>query len=370
MDDFDSLVAAAHERGLRVLLDLVACHTSIEHPWFREHPDRYIWSPVDGPPNNWVSAFGGPAWSRDEQTGRWYLHSFYPEQPDLDWRNPEVVAAMQDVVRFWLDRGADGFRLDAIDRLVKDEQLRDDPPATEPFPLPQRPDSERLNQIYSRHRPETIEALRSIREAAGDAFLVGEVFQPTRDYPPYLTVLDSVFCFELLFAPWDAAALRAAIEPALELERVAWVMSNHDFDRLATRLGAASVEDAATLLLMLPGIAFLYQGDEIGMPNGPGREPPFDRAGRDPMRHPMQWDASPRGGFTTGDPWLEPIDPGERSVERQRADAASLLNRYRELIRERRSLPRDFRFLAGDPRTLAFERGGETFRVNTERKPG
>ncbi len=169
-----------------MLLDLVACHTSIEHPWFREHPDWYIWSPVDGPPNNWVSAFGGPAWSPDEETGRWYLHSFYPEQPDLDWRNPEVVAAMQGVVRFWLDRGAGGFRLDAIDRLVKDERLRDDPPATEPFPLPERPDSARLNQIYSRHRPETIDALRKLREAAGDAFLIGEVFEPTGEYPPYL----------------------------------------------------------------------------------------------------------------------------------------------------------------------------------------
>ena len=130
-----SLVAAAHERGLRVLLDLIPCHTSIEHPWFREHPDWYIWSPVDGPPNNWVSAFGGPAWSLDEQTGRWYLHSFYPEQPDLDWRNPEVVEAFQGVVRFWLGRGVDGFRLDAIDKLIKDEQLRDDPPATGTFPL-------------------------------------------------------------------------------------------------------------------------------------------------------------------------------------------------------------------------------------------
>ena len=108
LEDFDELVAAAHERGLRVLLDLIPCHTSIEHRWFREHSDWYIWSPVDGPPNNWVSAFGGPAWSRDEQTGRWYLHSFYPEQPDLDWRNPEVVEAFQGVVRFWLERGADG----------------------------------------------------------------------------------------------------------------------------------------------------------------------------------------------------------------------------------------------------------------------
>ena len=136
-------MAAAHERGLRVLLDLIPSHTSIEHPWFREHPDWYIWSPVDGPPNNWVSAFGGSAWSRDETSGRWYLHSFYPEQPDLDWRNPEVVEAMQSIVRFWLERGIDGFRLDAIDRMVKDAELRDEPPATSAFPFPLHADDSR-----------------------------------------------------------------------------------------------------------------------------------------------------------------------------------------------------------------------------------
>ena len=335
LEHFDELVAAAAERGLRVLLDLIPCHTSIEHTWFREHPDWYIWSPVDGPPNNWVSAFGGPAWSRDEQTGRWYLHSFYAEQPDLDWRNPEVVAAFQDVVRFWLDRGAAGFRLDAIDRLIKDDQLRDDPPATGDFPFPQDEDAAKLEGIYSRNRPEALDALRKIREAAGDAFLVGEVYRPTSDYPPYLEVLDSVFSFELLFSPWDDERLRAAIEPAAELGRVAWVLSNHDFDRLATRLGPAHVWDAATLLLSLPGTAFVYQGDEIGMPNGPGHDPPYDRVGRDRLRHPMQWDGSPTGGFTTGEPWLPPIDPKERNVRAQREDPDSLLTHYRRLIQER-----------------------------------
>ena len=123
LDDFDAFLSAAHERGLRVLMDLVACHTSIEHWWFREHPDWYVWSPVDGPPNDWVSAFGGPAWSRDERSGRWYLHSGHPEQPDLDWHNPQVVGAMQGIVRFWVERGVDGFRIDAIDRLMKDPQL-------------------------------------------------------------------------------------------------------------------------------------------------------------------------------------------------------------------------------------------------------
>jgi alpha-glucosidase len=131
LEDFDRLVAAARERGLRVVLDVVPCHTSIEHPWFTEHRDWYIWRDK---PNNWLSAFGGSAWS--ELDGRYYLHSFYPEQPDLDWRNPEVVAAMQDALRFWVERGAAGYRVDAIDRLLKDPELRDDPPATEPFGLP------------------------------------------------------------------------------------------------------------------------------------------------------------------------------------------------------------------------------------------
>jgi alpha-glucosidase len=335
MDDFDELVAASHERGLRLLMDLVLCHTSIEHAWFREHPDWYIWSPVDGPPNNWTAAFGGRAWSRDELSGRWYLHTFYPEQPDLDWRNPEVVEAMQGVVRFWLERGVDGFRLDAVNVLIKDAELRDDPPASGRFPLPLVGENATHDHVYSGNRPEAIDALRAIRDAAGDALLVGEVYLPTSEYPRYLEVLDLVFAFELLFAPWNEERLRVAIEPALELERVAWVMSNHDFPRLASRLGPEHVRDAATLLLKLPGTAFIYQGDEIGMPDGPGADPPFDRAGRDAHRHPMQWDASPNGGFTTGTPWLPLIDPQERNVEAQQGDPDSLLEHYRRLISER-----------------------------------
>lgn len=333
MDDFDELVREAHAKGLRVLLDLVPSHTSIEHPWFREHPDRYIWSPVEGPPNNWRSLFGGSAWSRDEASGNWYLHTFYPEQPDLNWRNPDVVAAMQDVVRFWLDRGADGFRVDAVNVMVKDAELRDDPPASRAFPLPLLGEAAELDHVYSANRPEIAEALAALREAAGDALLVGEVYLPTTDYPRYLEYLDLVFAFELLFSPWEGEALDAAMEPAKALGRVAWVLSNHDFERLATRVGEENLRAAAELLLTLPGTAFIYQGDEIGLPNGPGVDPPFDRAGRDPMRHPMQWDASPTGGFTTGDPWLPPIDPEERNVEAQRADPGSLLNHYRRLIR-------------------------------------
>jgi alpha-glucosidase len=364
LEDLDELIAAAHERSLRVLLDLIPCHTSIEHPWFREHPDWYIWSPVDGPPNNWVSAFGGPAWSRDQETGRWYLHSFYPEQPDLDWRNAEVVEAFEGVVRFWLDRGVDGFRLDAIDKLIKDDELRDDPPATGIFPLPLREEAAALERVYSGNRPETIEALGAIRAAAGDALLVGEVFQPTTEYARYLEELDLVFAFELLFSPWKAKRLRAAIGPAAELRRVAWVLSNHDFDRLATRVGPENLRAAAMLLLSLPGAAFIYQGDEIGLANGPGAQPPYDRAGRDPMRHPMQWDASPTAGFTGGEPWLSPVDPAGRNVEAQRDDPGSLLQLYRLLIEARRLLGDGFQLLEGFDGMVTFERPEHVVAIN------
>src|SRR5688572_9867071 len=169
LEDFDSLVAAARERGLRVLLDLVPCHTSIEHPWFREHPDWYVWADSeDGPPNNWTSAFGGSAWTRDMRSGRWYLHSFYEAQPDLNWHNPEVVLAMEDAVRFWVERGVDGFRLDAIDRLSKDPDLRDDPASDEAFGLPLLEHEHGRDFRHSRNGPGTGAALAALREAAGD----------------------------------------------------------------------------------------------------------------------------------------------------------------------------------------------------------
>jgi glycosidase len=365
LDDFDALVEAAHARGLRVLLDLVPSHTSIEHPWFRDHPDRYIWSPVDGPPNNWTAIFGGSAWSRDPNGRGWYLHSFYPEQPDLDWRNPDVVRAMQDVVRFWLERGADGFRVDAVNVLVKDAELRDDPPASGAFPLPLPPEAAELDHVYSAGRPEVEEALGAIREAARAAFLVGEVFLATAEYERYLQSLDLVFAFELLFSPWEAETLRAAIVPAAELGRVAWVLSNHDFERLASRVGEENVRAAALLLLTLPGAAFIYQGDEIGLPNGPGSDPPHDRAGRDPLRHPMQWDASAGGGFSTGRAWLVPIDPAERNVGAQRGDPGSLLELYRRLIALRRELGGAFRLIEAEPGVLAYARGEHTVAINT-----
>jgi alpha-glucosidase len=369
LEDFDRLVEAAHEGGLKVLLDLVPCHTSIEHPWFREHPDWYIWADGGEPPNNWVAAFGGSAWSLDDETGRWYLHSFYPEQPDLDWRNPEVVRAMQDVVRFWLDRGVDGFRLDAINQLFKDEELRDDPPASGTFPLPLHPEAARLERVYSGNRPEVGQALAALREAAGDSFLVGEVYLGTSEYGPYLEHLDLVFAFELFHSLWDADRLRRAIAAAVPLGRVAWVLSNHDFPRLPTRFGRENERAAATLLLTLPGTAFVYQGDEIGLTDGPGADPPFDRAGRDGARHPMQWNPGAHGGFTTGQPWLPTLDPGKRNVADQARDPDSLLQFYRRLIELRKELGCDFGLLESAPEVLAYRRGTRTVAINLSSGP-
>ena len=357
---FDALVREAHDRGLRLLMDVVPCHTSIEHPWFTEHPDWYIWRDE---PNNWLSAFGGSAWAPLD--GRYYLHSFYPEQADLDWRNPEVVAAMQDGLRFWLDRGADGYRIDAIDRLLKDPHLRDDPPATEPFGLPLSEAEAKLARIYSGNAPDTGRALAKIREACGDAFLVGEVYLPSSRWAPYLEHFDAAFAFELLHSPWEAGALRAAVERSTRAPGAAWVLSNHDFGRLSTRFGDENARAAALLLLMLPGPAFLYQGDEIGQGEGPPGERRFDRAGRDRHRHPMQWDGSPSGGFTTGEPWLPVVDAAERNVADQRDDPGSMLTLVRELVALRRELPDGFELLDAADGVLAFRRGGHTVAINT-----
>jgi alpha-glucosidase len=362
--DFDSLVRAAGSRGLEVLLDLVPCHTSTEHPWFREHPDWYIWADR---PNNWLSAFGGSAWSRRD--GRWYLHSFYPEQADLDWRNPEVVAAMQDVLRFWLERGAAGYRVDAIDRLLKDPQLRDDPPASEPFGLPLSDAEAKLSLSHSRNAPDTGAALAKIREAVGDGFLVGEVYLPSTRWQPYLEAFDVVFAFELLHAPWDAARLREAIAATTRQPGAAWALSNHDFGRLVTRFGPENARAAALLLLTLPGTAFLYQGDEIGQADGPSGEHRFDRAGRDRFRHPIRWDDSTAGGFTTGEPWLPLVGPYEVNVEAQRADPRSMLTLVRELIRLRRTLPDDFELLEASAGVVAFARGDHVIALNTTARP-
>jgi alpha-glucosidase len=381
--DVDALVAEAHRLDLKVLFDAVPCHTSIEHPWFRDRPELYVWSDRDGPQNNWRSTFGGPAWSPDPHGRGWYLHSFYAEQPDLDWRNPEVAEAFGGALRFWLDRGVDGFRLDALDRLLKDPARRDDPPRTADSPpsLPEAsPDVATLEQTHSRDAPDIGAALARLRAAVGDAFLVGEVYLLSARLAPYLEHVDQAFSFELFHSPWEAGAVRRALADSLALGdgRAAWVLSNHDFPRLADRVGEASVRAAALLLLTLPGSAFVFQGDEIGMADGPGRagDPAHpeadDRHGRDPHRHPMQWDATPSGGFTTGTPWLPLTDPGARNVADQERDPGSLLHLYRDLVAARRTLAGPLALLDEDPAApgvLAYARGEHVIALNLGTEP-
>jgi alpha-glucosidase len=361
--DVRALADALHERGIALLLDLVPCHTSIEHPWFREHPERYVWA--DRPLNNWRAAFGGPAWSRDGD-GSWYLHSFFPEQPDLDWRRPEVAQAMQEVMGFWLAQGADGFRIDALDRIAKHPDLLDDPPRTQHFPFPQPDDVAALDQRNSSHFiPGLSGPLAALRDAAGDRFLVGEVYRPTAELAPYLEHLDTAFVFELMFSPWRADAVGEVIRRGAALRTPAWMLSNHDFSRIGSRIGQRNVRAAAMLLLTLPGVAFVYQGDEIGMLDGPGGDPPEDRHGRDPARHPMQWTGDQTGGFTAGTPWLPAADPAARSVAGQEGDPGSMLELYRALIRVRRTLSGELELVTADrDGLLIFRRGEATVALN------
>jgi alpha-glucosidase len=364
LGDFDALLVEAHERDIRVVLDLVVSHTSIQHPWFRERPDFYVWADGPEPPNNWRASFGGAAWSRDDRDGRLYLHSFYAEQPDLDWRNPAVREAMSAVVRFWAERGVDGFRIDAVDRMVKDAGLRDDPPAQQPFPLPIDPEVGKLDLIHSRDAPDISIAVAALREAAGDLALIGEVYLPVDRVIPYLEHLDAAFAFELLHSRWHAAEVAAVIERSSDAGRVAWVTSNHDFPRVATRWGEENVRAAAVLLMTLGGMAFVYQGEEIGMFDGGETEAPRDRFGRDACRSPMQWDGGPKGGFTTGSPWLPPVDPGSRNVAAQRADRYSVLNLFRRLIALRRRITGRLRLIEAPQGALVFERGRHLIAIN------
>lgn len=364
LEEFDALLAEAHGRGLRVLMDLVVSHTSIEHPWFRERPDFYVWDDGPEPPNNWVAAFGGPAWSLDERTGRLYLHTFYPEQPDLDWGNPEVRAAMGDVIRFWVRRGVDGFRIDAVDAISKDPALRSDPAATEPFPLPLPEAAAKLDRIHSHNYGDVSLALGSLREAAGEALLIGEVYLPAPLLGPYLAHLDAVFSFDLLHAEWTTESLILAVERSRDAGSVAWVTSNHDFSRVASRWGEANARAAAVLLLTLGGTAFVYQGEELGMADGPAPSPARDRYGRDPFRTPMQWEPMPLSGFTEGEPWLPLADPEGRSVAAQRADPDSVAVLFRRLIALRRELEGPPESIESAPGVLAFKRGDHLVAIN------
>ena len=363
--DFDALVAAAHDRGLRVVVDWVPNHTSDRHPWFADGARRswYVWR--DRPPNAWRTQFrhDSPAWSRDAGSGQWYLHSFLPQQPDLNWDEPAVEAAMHDVLRFWLRRGVDGFRIDVVYRIAKDPELRDNEPGR------------RHDQDWPTIHPR-LRAIRAVLEEFGaDRMAVGELYLPTqRDLAAYVTSGDELHLahnFFLLAAPWDAAVYRATIAEWQQLLEpgawAAWCLGNHDHPRLATRLGPARARVAALLLVTLRGTPFIYQGDELGLQDVP--IPPaavVDVDGRDPERAPLPWAApsaaGPGAGFTTGTPWL-PITPdAERvNVAAQAARPDSMLALYRELLGLRRAEPAlrtgAQRWLEAGPDVLAYERG-------------
>ncbi len=356
--DLDRLVEACHARGLRLLLDLVPCHTSVQHKWFtearssRSSPKRdwYTWAdpgPGGGPPNNWRAAFGGSAWELDPGTGQYYLHTFYAEQPDLNWRNPAVAEAIADVLRFWFARGVDGFRVDAIIHAMKDPLLRDNPPAGPPVP-PFPPERTGQDPIWTVDLPEVLDVVRSLRRVADEypgRLLLGEAYLPVDRLARYLDSGDGfqrAFDFELSVIGWGAEPFRRTIERAerftpADLEPT-WALSNHDLERHATRFEEPRARLAALLLLSLRGTICLYAGEEIGMVDAPAPlGPAHDRAGRDTQRTPMQWDASSTGGFTGGRPWLPLVDPARRNVAAQSGDPGSLLNLYRRLLALRRS---------------------------------
>ena len=368
LEDFDVLVNEAHRLGLKVVLDFVPNHSSDEHPWFVESRssrvslkrDWYVWrdaAPDGGPPNNWESYFGGPAWERDAKTGQYYLHLFHKKQPDLNWRNPQVRRAMFDVMRFWFERGVDGFRVDVLAALIKDEAFRDNLP--NPGWREGDPPFLRQQRLYTEDRPEIHELVREMRAVADeyeDRVLIGEIYLPLdRLVAYYGEQLDGVhlpFNFGLvLLTEWEAGTVRRLVE---EYEAALpegawpnWVLGNHDNPRIANRIGHARTRLAQMLLLTLRGTPTCYYGDEIGMRDVEipshlivdpvGKSAPGQ--GRDPERTPMQWDTSPNAGFSASIPWL-PVDSDyiETNVAVRRKDYRSQLVLFKRLTELRRKL--------------------------------
>jgi alpha-glucosidase len=370
LDDFDVLLEDAHGRGIKVLLDYVPNHTSDQHPWFIDSRssrdsakrDWYIWrDPAldGGPPNNWLSNFGGGAWEWEENTGQYYYHAFLKEQPDLNWRNREVQEAMLGVLRFWLDRGVDGFRVDVMHHILKDIEFRDNPPNPEWRPG-MSPYYELLT-TYTTDLPEVQEIVAMMRSVLDDydhRMMVGEIYLPVERLMAYYGASGKgahlPFNFQLLRLPWNAREIAAAVERYEALLPPYgwpnWVLGNHDKSRVATRIGAAQARVAAMLLLTLRGTPTMYYGDEIGMHDGTIAadqvQDPFEKnvpglgLGRDPERTPMQWNGEECAGFTTGKPWL-PITELSKTIHvaAERDDPKSILTLYRRLIELRRVEP-------------------------------
>jgi alpha-glucosidase len=379
MEDFDRLLSKCHQRGLKVILDFVPNHTSDQHPWFleskssRQSPKRdwYLWRDE---PNNWLSQFGGSAWELDETSGQYYCHSFLKQQPDLNWRNPDVKAAMFDVLRFWLDRGVDGFRVDVMWLMIKDDRFRDNPP--NPGYVPGQPSNQRLLSVFNSDRPEVhavVAEMRAVVDEYEDRVLIGEIYLPVRLLMTYygagLPEANLPFNFLLLQCAWSAEAVRATIsEYMTALSSGAWpnwVLGNHDNARIATKVGIRQAPVAAMLLLTLPGTLTMYYGEEIGMTNvvippedvkDPAeKNQPGIGMGRDPERTPMQWNGSPGAGFTAAVPWLPlAADFDRNNVAALLADHASLLHLYRRLIALRRG---GSPLVSGELSQLSAERG-------------
>ena len=396
--DFDALVAEAHRLGILVTIDLVPNHFSDQHPWFKEalvsgagspERDRFIFREglgLDGdiPPNNWLSSFGGPAWTRVAD-GQWYLHLFAPEQPDLNWSNPEVPAEFARIIRFWLDRGADGFRMDVAHGMAKPEDLPDMTVVRQPGDRNHEGDP-RFNQP---HVHDYLRGMRSVMDEYPGSMVVGEAWvgggpaaaQFVRPGELHLT-----FNFALEEAQWDAVDFRAAITDAIAAfdtvgAPCTWVLSNHDVVRHGTRygggeLGTARGRAAALVQLALPGTCYIYQGDELGLqnvdlPDEVRQDPAYFRTkgtdyaekGRDGERVPMPWSgATPPFGFTTGTPWLPmPREWSELTAEAQAGRPESTLSLYRTTIRLRRQLPEllgtAISWVDAPEGVLAFDRG-------------
>ncbi|HXA35760.1 MAG TPA: alpha-amylase family glycosyl hydrolase [Steroidobacteraceae bacterium] len=370
LDDFDRLLAEINKRGMKLILDYVPNHTSDQHAWFQEsrsdrsNPKRdwYLWrdpSPDGGPPNNWLSNFGGSAWQWDERTGQYFYHAFLKEQPDLNWRNPRVISAMHEVLRFWLKRGVHGFRVDVLWLLIKDDQWRDNPP--NPGYTTAMPQFQSQLPLYTADRPEVLQVVSGLRRVIDEfdgRVLIGEIYLPLERLMAYYgRDLDGVhlpFNFQLLQSAWNSRGISTLIdryEAALPSGGWPnWVLGNHDTPRVASRVGRLQTRVAAMLLLTLRGTATMYYGDEIGMTNGPippdRVQDPFEKnvpgkgLGRDPCRTPMQWDGSAHAGFSVGEPWLPVSNDHEAvNVAAQESDPASLLNLYRRLLALRRMHP-------------------------------
>jgi alpha-glucosidase len=403
LKDFDDLLLQAHRRALKVLLDFVPNHTSDQHPWFvesrtsRENQKRnwYIWrdpAADGGPPNNWISDFGGSAWAWDNVTRQYFYHAFLKEQPDLNWRHPAVKAAMYDVMRFWFDRGVDGFRIDVLWHMLKAVDFPDNPP--NPAYRSGMGEMHRLLQLHSTDQPEVHGIAAEMRAIAdsygtkgqGERALIGEIYLPVdrlmRYYGGECQEVHLPFNFQLIDTPWEARSLATMItnyEAALPPGGWPnWVLGNHDRPRVATKRGQAQARVAAVLLLTLRGTPTIYYGDELGLSDvvieaSQVRDPrelcePGLALGRDPVRTPMSWDESENAGFTTVNPWL-PLnaDWPTRNVARMTEEPHSILTLYRRLLALRRSCLAlsigDFGLLKGEDSILAYERRHDSERL-------